>query len=81
MDENKAKKLIESGYKVQACCGLCFHFREGNLHGLFGTCKLLSYEHLKHKETRELSVTRYGVCSRYSFNPDKKEQLHFYSSL
>ena len=62
MDANKLMKLQDIGYTIHRCCGLCQH---GVFAGKadFGTCALLTYDHLKHTEAnRQLSINRYGVC-------------------
>ena len=50
------------GFKIQSGCGMCAHgkFSYGSS---WGTCKVFSYEHLKHsKSSRELSVHSHGIC-------------------
>lgn len=77
MDENKDKQLAEISYKVHRTCGQCKHFKPG--HGDFGTCNLFKYKHLKHTgEERQLSVNRYGSCSKFEMNPAALMMLGLY---
>lgn len=62
MDENKLKELKRVGYEIHKCCGLCENFACLGLSD-FGTCKVITYQHLKHSDAkRQLSVNRYGSC-------------------
>ena len=89
MDENKRKVLNEIGYRVGSCCGLCQHARPFNREG-FSTCTIHGYSHLKHspkrgegigeiqKESRELSITQYGLCPDFSAAAEVPVKLHGY---
>lgn len=67
MDKNKLKVLQDLPYKIKAVCGNCIHadLKEGVR---FGTCKITSYEHLKHSaETSQLSIYKFGSCPKHEF--------------
>lgn len=70
MDENKLKKLRSIDYVIQPTCETCVH---GDFKGkaqVFGTCKIHTYDHLKHSDsTRQLSIHAHGHCSEYKANP------------
>lgn len=73
MDINKKKKLEAIGYHVNPCCGICEYAilsEDG-----WGTCELFNYFHLKHEETRQLSITQYGLCNYYVEDPNKTSPL------
>ncbi len=74
MDDNKRIKLHEINYKIGNCCGMCIHM---NIEKTWGTCKLHSYEHLKHTggnktNKRELSVFVFGCCDDYVCDPNSQ---------
>ncbi len=73
MDENKAAKLADIGYKIAPSCGLCVYGVFPN--DDFGTCERFLYIHLKHQEPRELSINRYGSCGEYTPDATKVELL------
>ncbi len=65
MDKNKKSKLASLGYKVNKCCGNCFHgdIRE---YRNWGTCGKHTHHHLKHTgKNRNMSINRYGCCDEY----------------
>jgi len=73
-DANKIAKLEEIAYRVQPCCGSCKYGRFPP--GLdWGSCTSYTYHHLKHKESKHLSVNRAGRCSSFKFNEKKKADL------
>jgi len=63
MDANKLKKLKEIGFELKRTCLTCKNFHKGQ--DAFGTCAEHSYFHLKHQETRELSVHSLGFCPEW----------------
>ena len=63
MDANKRLRLNEIGYEFRHTCGRCVYAELS--HDGWGTCALYSYEHLKHKEERQLSIHRSGWCPSY----------------
>jgi len=73
MDANKLSRLRECNFQIKKCCLLCVSFRKGI--DLWGTCKVQTYFHLKHKEERELSVHALGYCPEWITN-----QLLFYDA-
>lgn len=80
MDENKRKVLDEIGYRIGPCCGLCEHSRAFNREG-FSTCAVNTYVHLKHQERRELSVTQYGRCPKFSPMLEVSVKLHGFNEF
>lgn len=65
MDQNKANKLTEIGYKVRLTCGTCKHFLQRSDDD-FGDCQTHEYVHRKHSGgVRKLSVVRYGSCDKW----------------
>lgn len=64
MDENKRKTLRDIHYRISGACGTCSHgaFSPGND---FGDCTAHTYEHLKQRITKDLSVYRYGRCPKH----------------
>ncbi len=77
MDHNKYLKLLEIGYEIRPVCSTCVHGRFENAYEIFGTCKLHSYQHLKHSQSeRELSVFRAGCCQNHEPNPGTEAALH-----
>ncbi len=77
MDENKRLKLVEIGYEIRPTCITCVHGRFDNVFEIFGTCKLHSYEHLKHSaKKRELSVFKSGCCTEHEMNPGTEATMH-----
>lgn len=74
MDANKRKVLIDIGYKIQPCCGLCKHsvFPNGN----WGGCNIQTYDHLKHSDSRrQLSIHKFGTCPKFELDEIKKADL------
>ena len=73
MDANKLKVLEEIDYKILPCCMNCKH---ADIYVLgFGTCKLHTYQHLKHENpggSRGLSIHASGTCQDF----DPAEFLH-----
>lgn len=77
MDDNKAKKLEEIGYKVRQTCGLCVHGGFPSPESDWGTCGLHDYSHLKHSDKlRQLSICKSGSCPNFIIDPDRKALLH-----
>ena len=65
-DENKLQALDDAHFKVKRTCLRCAHFSQGA--GLWGTCRLISYEHTKHTTVdnpRQASVPVDGWCPRH----------------
>lgn len=78
MDENKLDKLLQIGYILQPVCYNCKH---SNLNGMWGTCKLHTYQHKKHtKSLRQLSINQFGCCNNFEIKEDLKE-FHRFSEL
>lgn len=64
-DPNKFDALRESGYTIPVTCGLCVHGHFPFADGMWGTCGVIKYEHLKHTgPQREASIVRYGTCPK-----------------
>jgi hypothetical protein len=66
MDKNKLTALRKQKFKLKKVCMLCIHFNKGQ--NLWGTCRMHSYYHLKHKSERELSVHALGYCRHFMRN-------------
>ena len=69
MDANKLEKLKQIKYRIRDCCGLCIHADlapDG-----WGTCLKFTYNHLKHKEERQLSIHMFGSCGYFIAEEDK----------
>ena len=66
MDNNKLKVLRDINYSIPRTCGLCKHARLG--HYEWGTCEIQTYDHLKHGNERQLSISRYGSCAKWQEN-------------
>lgn len=65
MDKNKLKVLQDIEYQVKRTCGTCINASIKPATD-WGTCKIWTYEHLKHTEERsQLSINRYGQCSSH----------------
>ncbi len=63
MDANKRDKLFDIDYSVKRCCSFCVHSSLTPMSGKpFGKCSLLTYDHIKHGNERELSVSAFGSC-------------------
>ena len=61
-DENKLQALRDAGFSVTHCCMLCEHFTGGS-HSVWGACKVITYDHLKHNEKgKAASVPSCGQC-------------------
>lgn len=69
MDANKRLKLVEIGYTIVPTCSNCIHSNIGGA-ARWGTCDIVGYEHLKHGETRALSISRDGTCSSHAWRPN-----------
>ena len=64
MDENKAKKLQEIGFKILPVCGLCKYAAFSDYR--WGTCEKHTYEHEKHTgPPRQVSVHFAGTCKDF----------------
>ena len=74
MDANKRESLVAIGYTIGPCCGMCV-YAELTRGSDWGTCDKWTYDHLKHGETRQLSVNRHGSCSEFRGDPDRADQL------
>lgn len=74
-DLNKLAALEAKGFKIVASCGLCQHASFGNTD--WGTCSLITYQHLKHKGIREASIHKAGCCPQYQIKPQKMEDLDY----
>jgi len=69
VDQNKAQKLVDIGYRIRPACSLCVFscFPQND----WGTCEQHTYDHLKHDGTHQLSIHKTGSCSE--FQPDYVE--------
>jgi hypothetical protein len=79
MDTNALKEI---GYVIEPCCKLCVHshfpFQATN----WGTCSNHDYQHLKHSgPKRELSITKYGRCSKFAASENVAVVLGSYVEL
>lgn len=72
MDKNKLTVLREAGYTIPNCVHGQF---DGG--GLFGTCVVRTYQHLKHTgEPRQLSVFAHGGCEeKFDLRPEIDSML------
>lgn len=68
MDTNKLAALRDVKFKLKKTCMFCIEFNKGE--GLWGTCKIHTYYHLKHRDVRELSVHALGYCTHWMRNPN-----------
>lgn len=76
MDENKLDKLLEIGYRIPKCCGLCAHSSFPPTGTGFGRCFRHEFEHKKHTENpRHMSTHAAGVCDDFSPNQHTMEKL------
>lgn len=81
MDTNKLKVLQDIGYKVYRTCDLCEH-SEFVGPNMFGTCKIQTYDHLKHSDsTRKLSINRSGGCPKFSMADEMATYIHGFAKL
>ena len=81
MDDNKRLKLVEIGYSVNKCCGVCHHgvFKVNND---FGDCLEHDYTHLKHTGgAKLLSVFRYGGCSKFKMRESALFFMHAFKEF
>lgn len=70
MDANKLEVLRELPYSVRKVCSLCRHGVFPNPSTDWGTCSEQEYEHKKHTGSpRQLSIVRFGNCSRFELSP------------
>lgn len=77
-DENKLEALRAAGYRVRGGCGSCAWGRFPRAEALWGTCRQLRYDHLKHDnpaEGREASVHAYGSCAGFEADPRARARL------
>ncbi len=82
MDANKLKKLHVINYNI-GTCGMCKHSlfprcanaaRGYELSVAYGSCKLHTYDHLKHSDNpRQLSVYRHGRCDDFQADATNHE--------
>ena len=74
MDANKRDVLIDIGYTIMPACGRC-RFKDIDPGKDWGTCKVMSYDHEKHTESRRrLSINRYGHCESFVLDPSEDLQ-------
>ena len=82
MDDNKLKVLRDVGYTIPKVCGLC---KYANISWggspLWGTCDIVTYQHIKHNEVRELSISEYGSCPKWDGADNKIARLHSYDEF
>jgi hypothetical protein len=84
MDKNKEKKLKKIGYIIPEVCGTCLHsdIKPGQD---FGTCGLISYNHLKHStDVRDLTIYRGGRCEGegfYATDPAAEKRLGLWAQF
>ena len=83
MDQNKADKMKELGYKLHPACVWCKH---GDFVSYlsWGKCMKHNYRHLKHSESeRAMSVHALGICKDYEISAralaDMGPYILFYS--
>jgi hypothetical protein len=75
-DPNKLAVLADVDYRVQPCCRLCKHARFAPASD-YGQCAVLTYEHEKHTETRQLTVHQAGRCGGgFEWNDKKKANVY-----
>lgn len=80
MDPKKLAVLRSLPYRILPTCGLCLNadIRRGEA---FGTCQRHSYEHVKHRELRQLSIHRSGTCPDFSWDQMQVRDLERFSEL
>jgi len=74
-DDNKFAALREAGYTIPGLCGTC-EYGEFSGNSPWGSCGLVTYDHLKHDNPeggRGVSIRRDGRCSLYSSHGLKVE--------
>ena len=73
MDANKLTVLRDIDYRIGPACGLCKHgwFTDKD----WGLCKQRTYEHLKHGDTRYLSIHKFGSCEQFESDPNRRAPL------
>lgn len=90
MDKNKLTKLREINYTVRRCCSNCMYGSFSKMSasagsrpiGIFGTCSLHKYLHLKHTESiRDLSINVNGYCKKHEFIPDFLFYINHYKEF
>lgn len=71
MDANKSEKLVQIGYRILSTCSLCRNGRFINGSD-YGVCIKFGYFHLRHGNTRELSIHRSGSCGEFEYTNELK---------
>lgn len=72
-DLNKLAALEANSYQIIASCNLCQYANLTNSD--WGTCSLISYQHLKHNGTRQASIHKSGYCPKFKINQAKADDL------
>ena len=75
MDNNKLKVLKDIGYTILSCCGNCKSSSFPSPSSNFGTCEKFKYFHIKHNETRDISINRFGRCRSSQVDDDSDTEL------
>lgn len=80
-DENKLQALADAGFIIQRTCYRCVNFQVAHpMQQRWGTCALISYDHLKHSgPPRQASVPPDGSCPRHEFGPYAEADLGAHS--
>jgi hypothetical protein len=80
MDANKLAVLGGVQYQIARTCGTCKHSTFPNNN--WGTCGLLTYQHLKHTGApRQLSIYRYGCCVLHEMNVASQAELGLFEQF
>jgi hypothetical protein len=75
-DENKFQALTDAHFVVRRTCLRCAHFMRFQTGAEWGTCGLITYEHLKHTgPPRNASVPVDGSCPEHKFRESAKAEL------
>lgn len=73
MDNNKLSVLRDIGYEIVPTCKLCA-YADLTSGSEWGTCKKHIYDHLKHGNTRHVSINAFGRCKKdFVLNEDMNE--------
>lgn len=81
MDANKLKVLQELGYQIPPTCGICKH-GEFKPQTPWGTCKLHTYQHVKHTgDRRQLSIYQGGRCDKLEPDPSRVAKLERFAEF
>lgn len=76
-DSNKLAALKANSYKIVFCCALCEHAQFSQNNAYWGTCSLITYQHLKHTGIRQASIHKSGYCPQFKIDSGQLADLTY----